>query len=124
MSEFSTAVKHIKFSYDYDKLPEKWENTKAVLKYIEPIRLESQNSTLIEFDTRFRAFDYVEMFRHPGIYKNCHYSLPKSGKYLFLLFKHESGALFFTQRRWTIDKEKWYMGSIGEEFVMLKTEAK
>ena len=122
MVDYSTAHKHILFSHDYDKLPVNWEGTKATLVFVDDYRLESQNDCLIEFDTRFRDSNLVQMSSHPRIYKQCHYPLPRKGKNLFLLFKHESGMFFFTQRKWTIDKEQWYEGSIGEDFIMIRPE--
>ncbi len=105
-------MKKLKFSFDYHKLPREWEGTNARLLYITAIKLEEQTSHYLEFDTKIRLNILSSSPKH--------YLLPKKGVYLLLLFKHESGAIFTTLRRFIGTKLDYYDNSIGEWFELVK----
>ena len=93
----------LKFAFDFDKLPEKWEGTSARLLFMTIVELENQSPALLELDTRFRGCPLPARDRcHPD-YGQWHFPLPAEGRYIFLLFRHDSfrpdsGALFSTFR--------------------------
>jgi hypothetical protein len=49
-----------------------------------------------------------------------HYPLPKTGKYLLLLFECE-GTVFTTLRRSLPIKHHYYEKAVGQEFELVKT---
>lgn len=95
------------FSNNYQKLPLTWEGTKAFLVRVETILLERQTFALLDYDTRIREGGF--------------YALPKKGEYLFLLFRHESGALFTTLRSYTAKKRTKYLEHLHDAFTLVRT---
>lgn len=98
----------IKFSHDYEKLPVNWINTKAIL----------MGAAITEKDKLLPAFVYYDT-KIAGT--NEYYQLP-NGKIIVLFFKHETGAIFTTIRRWSEEKWKYYQEVILEQFEMKKVE--
>ena len=102
----------IKFSHDYQKLPEVWEGTQAVLmavkrEYIDNLKLA--NPAFIKYDITFRdgkgtyALDF------------------KDGLILFFIHLH-TGLPFTTIRRWTPDKHAYYNHAIGQTFTLIRAK--
>lgn len=99
----------MKFSHDYDKLPENWIGSEAILLSVQDVgSMESfkvRNPKFIEADTKIRDSDdhYPLNFEH-GI---------------ILYFRHvKSGVLFTTIRRYTESKDSYYRSLIGESFTL------
>jgi hypothetical protein len=99
-------LKRIKFSHDYYKLPRDWEGTEAVLLGVNLIiDVDNLPVAFIAYDTKFR--------NEEGMYKLFH------GSGLLLLFWHLNTCnLFTTIRRYTLQKSRYYNGSIGETFIL------
>jgi hypothetical protein len=120
----------IRFSHSYHKLPTNWEMETAVLKHVEPIRLEDQNYDFLEFDTRYHNSlpDSMVFDDYDSDKPKCHYKLPKKGKYLILYFKSEDGMAFQTIRsasdRFGHDKETYYKNLVGKTFKLERTVEK
>jgi hypothetical protein len=96
----------IKFSHKYRKVLDENGNCVDRVKLLEVVnvKLEELSPVFLNYDTDFGKF-----------------KLPKSGKYMMLIFVKPSknaGAfnLFTTLRRWTEEKERYYRGAIGVVF--------
>ena len=88
----------IKFSHKYIKMPANMEKTKLV--DIDLVDLEDLSEEFIQKDT--------------AIVGGGHYKLPKKGKYM-VLWLDSQGELWQTIRRWTPEKEAYYLAHMGEE---------
>jgi hypothetical protein len=90
----------IKFSHKYKKLSllKGWICESAKLLEVLNVELAELSPEFIDYDT-------------DGIYP-----LPKSGRYMMLIFQKEDGNIFTTLRRFTPDKYSYYNGAIGQEF--------
>lgn len=102
----------IKFSADYEKLPENWEGTKAMLISVvpTPVRIIKEEMTAFwKYDTKYRG---REEFYHLN-FKEA----------LILVFIHlNSGLPFTTIRRNYQQKLEYYTESIGDTFLLERTE--
>lgn len=101
-------VPQIKFSKHYKKLPSDADGRFARLLAVHKVSLQHQAEWFLKYDTE--AVD------------GTHYPLPKQGEFLFLLFELENGGLFTTLRRWTCQKEGYYLGKIGCSFEVVVTD--
>jgi len=104
-------MKPLKFSYDYDKLPENWEGTHAILLGLHKVEgmeeFRKSCPQFIEYDTKIRN-------------SSEHYPLGfKEGLILFF-FHLNSSKLFTTIRRYTPSKYTYYNDSIMETFVLAR----
>ncbi len=100
----------IKFSEDYEKLPENWEGTYAMLAGILCVNinwLKEDNPKFIEYDTTFRG-------------KKGSYPL-NFEKGMILTFIHESGKVFTTIRREYPSKLDYYDSKMGCDFKLVKS---
>lgn len=104
-------MKSIKFSEDYEKLPENWDFTHCQLMAVVPMKTDYIKNALPAFwryDTKVRGEDKF----FPLTFNNA----------LVLIFLHyNTGRLFPTIRRDYPEKRKYYESSIGETFQMVKT---
>ena len=93
-------MKKIKFSHNYPKLRgEKYAQLLQVLQ----LDLKELSPTMRLYDTQINDDEY--------------YALPKSGRYLLLIFLGDSGNLFTTIRSgYPTTKTKYYYDSVGENF--------
>jgi hypothetical protein len=106
-------MKSIKFSHDYQKLPEKWEGTKAMLMALTCGNIEELEKELpgfLKYDTTFRG----EEGRYPLDFKDA----------IILFFVHESGKPFTTIRREYPSKYNYYFESCGDWFELVSTKEK
>ena len=93
-------MKTIKFSHNYPKL---WNQTDAKLIGVTILPLDFQlDKDLIEYDTKTSNGEY--------------YKLPKATMLIQLIFIGNKLIPFCTLRRYTPEKERYYMQSIGEKF--------
>ena len=101
----------IKFSHDYMKLPEDWDDTEAFLLHMQTAykaELEKKCPALLKWDTKFRN-------------EEGSYPLP-DGRLIILFFTHlQTGQVFTTMRRWTEEKENYYDRMVGDVFIMNRT---
>lgn len=98
----------IKFSYQYDKMPRDYQESK--LLDVLPVKLEDLSLDFILYDTSF-----ADKSNAPGFYP-----LPEKGNYMILLLQAGAG----NGRLWTtirsqrgkggIDKLAYYRSHIGE----------
>lgn len=93
-------MKKIKFSHNYTKMS--CDTHTSVLLEVFIVDRNDLHDVFVEYDTRIRD--------------GGNYPLP-NGKLLVLLLENGAGSLWTTIRRWTIDKEKYYMSSIGDVFI-------
>jgi hypothetical protein len=105
-------MNQLKFSHNYLKLPPNWEGKKATLLFVREINLEDQTEQFLDYDTTYSngVGEWVER-----------YDLPKSGKYLLLLFECE-GTVFTTLRRSYGSKMGYYLERLNCEFELVKIE--
>ncbi len=101
----------IKFSHNYQKLLDSDNDviTEAKLLHVIEVDMQSLNLSFIDYDT-----------------DNGKYKLPKSGKYIMLIFEKprennwaweiDSKDLFTTLRRHTKQKFEYYNNLIGQTF--------
>lgn len=103
----------IKFSHDYTKLPEGWENTKATLIGLSPKTtlywLQTNMPKFLDYDTTYRGEDGK-------------YELNEDNDLFILSFLHETGTPFTTIRRYVESKYQYYQDNFMEEFTMTKTQ--
>lgn len=107
-------MKELKFSEDYSKLPIVWEGTQARLIAVYPEKVSLIKNELTAFwryDTAFRD--------NPG-----HYDLNFEDALILVFIHFNSGLPFTTIRRNYPEKFNYYFNSIGETFVLKRTEAK
>lgn len=98
----------IKFSHDYMKLPEKWDDTEAVLLKVVETNTKHLPKSFLEWDTRFRG-------------EEGHYNLPE-GPVILLFFSHvPTGQVFTTIRRFTEQKLDYYDRCEDDTFIMMRT---
>lgn len=98
-------MNEIKFSHNYPKL---WnQKTGLLLRVTIRDRERDMSKSLIEYDTKYAEGKYYEL---------------KKGKYLHLVFLGNEGIPFSTIRRWTPDKEKYYLGLVGQELKIILME--
>ena len=104
----------IRFSNDYYKLPDDWQDKKAILiaaSYCPDMQaLEKELPAFIEFDTVIRTDDPMSAERYPINFKE--------GIILVFVTKQE-GKMFTTIRRYTPEKMKYYEGSVWKTFIMV-----
>lgn len=93
----------IRFSNDYEKLPERSNGKSATLLLVKRIMLEYQTKHFLQYDTKIRN----------GYGGN--FVLPEKGDYLFLVFQAD-GAVFTTLRSYSKIKYEYYSSNIGEIF--------
>jgi len=110
-SKEDKEILKIKFSHDYEKLPEDWEGTQAVLLGMEIIpdmdNWKKRFPQLIELDTKFRG-------------EEGHYNLDfKEGILLFFIHLN-TARLFTTIRRYTPYKQEYYENNIFKSFIMVR----
>lgn len=101
-------MKKIKFSHDYDKLPVGWRNTSAVLVAVYRVTMGwlQQMPAFLKYDTSYQGGAY-QLSEDP------------EKEWLLLIFIHiETGRPFTTIRSHDPQKEDYYVGSIGETFIM------
>lgn len=107
------ALKRIFFSEDYEKLPQMWEGSQAVLVAVYPekmSRLEKDYGAFLDYDTRYRDGEgrYVLDFEDA----------------LVLVFIHlATGLPFTTVRKSWGAKFEYYSGSVGERFELVRRSA-
>ena len=114
-SKEDKEILKIKFSHDYEKLPEDWEGTQAVLLGMEIIpdmdNWKKRFPQLIELDTKFRG-------------EEGHYNLDfKEGILLFFIHLN-TARLFTTIRRYTPYKQEYYENNIFKSFIMVRLNEK
>ena len=102
----------IKFSHKYTKMPFCNDNFGAhtYLTEVEPVNLEDLDPEFIRKDTEISG--------------GGHYPLPKRGKYMILWLFTTDGLKahrWQTIRRWTPEKENYYVSHINE-MVNIQTE--
>lgn len=101
----------IKFSHDYVKLPEEWDDTEALLLCMtDELKedLEKKCPAFLKYDTHFRG-------------EVGHYPLPE-GRLIILFFVHlPTGHLFQTIRRYSEEKYEYYDRLVGDVFIMERT---
>lgn len=104
-------MKKIKFSHDYEKLPEVWEGTQARLIAVVPEKVKFIKNALTAFynyDTKFRG----EKGSYPLDFEDA----------LILVFIHyNTGMLFTTIRRDYPEKRLYYMKSKDESFLLVRS---
>ncbi len=103
----------IKFSHIYDKMPEEAQSFKTILFAVIPFEDKNTHKVFLAYDTLYRVDE-----------KREHYELPKGKKLLLLLATqaYEDGRMFYapqfilwtTLRRWTPEKESYYLSHLGE----------
>lgn len=100
----------IKFSHRYHKMPHDCEKQLNILAAVVPIEPHQMCSEFIAYDTA---------------YDGGMYPLPK-GKLLMLCITTHMGEVrgWQTLRRWTLEKEKYYLAHLGEEIEIVIEEAK
>jgi len=105
-------MKTIKFAYDFEKLPEGWENTKAVLGafVVKPVmQIVDSWGKFLDYDTKIRNESerrFIVDFEHA----------------LVLFFVHlKSGKVFATLRKYNDGNFKKYCHSVGEPFLLIKS---
>lgn len=98
----------IKFSHDYEKLPENAHGKEAELLLAEEIRLEDQTEAFLKYDTRTDASDDAEE-------NEKYYKLPNKGEFILLVFCC-NGTIFTTLRRSTPQKLGYYKSQVGDFF--------
>lgn len=108
----TTDTKSIEFCCDFEKLPEDWENTKAVLVsyVIKPVHeIYDEWGKFAEFDTKIRGTlerSFIINFENA----------------IVLFFIHiPSGKVFATLRKYNIENVEKYGSSIGKKFVLIRT---
>jgi len=104
-------LKEIRFSHDYEKLPENWEGTQAVLlavSYIPDLeQFFRRFPQMREIDSKLRGKDEYYLFG----FKEA----------ILLIFLHlNSSKLFSTIRRYTEWKYEYYKQSLNETFTLTK----
>lgn len=103
----------IKFSHTYPKIPRE--------AYVNPIGA-TKLFAVIPFDDecisqQFRDYDTLYGGYEPDHMEGKYYPLPKGKKILLLLSSfttHNPCLLWTTLRRWTPEKEKYYLSHLGE----------
>lgn len=99
----------IKFSHDYQKLPEHWENTTALIiavTWIDDMRaFKKAHPAVIAYDTRFRNED-------------GHYELDFDQGLVIVMFHEATGVPFATFRRYTPEKWVHYTNLRGETVIL------
>jgi hypothetical protein len=95
------------FSHDYDKLPESWEGSMAVLISVSNIdsKLLKSNPSFEKYDTKFRN-------------ENDFYPLNFEDGILLLFYHPGANTIFTTIRSFNPEKYQYYYGLIGEEFTL------
>jgi len=102
--------KKIKFSNDYEKLPLNWDGTAATLIAVYPEKMENIKNKYSAFwkkDTKVRN-------------QEKYYSLNFKDALILIFLHHDTGTLFPTIRRNYEQKFEYYVGSIGETFILTK----
>src|SRR4030042_4739006 len=106
-------MKSIKFSDDYEKLPRDWVGSSATLFSVSRVDLDvwkRRHPKFFNYDTKFRG-------------KLGNYQLNFKDALLLVFVPLGFGAAPFTTiRRFTPEKFEFYRGSVGEEFMLQKTE--
>ncbi|MBN2567825.1 MAG: hypothetical protein JXB42_00175 [Deltaproteobacteria bacterium] len=104
-------MRQIKFSEDFEKLPENWNGTQAILIAVYPEKVETIKNAIpafIEYDTKIRGEDRY----YPIDFEDA----------LILVFLHlNTGRLFPTIRRNYREKFEYYTASTRETFVLTST---
>ena len=98
-------MNQIKFSFDYEKLPEIWEDSMAVL--VSVCNIDSQilddNPSFLKYDTKHRGHNqFYEINFFDGI--------------LLLFYHPNSNSVFTTIRSFNPGKFQYYYDLIGKEF--------
>jgi hypothetical protein len=105
----------LKFSHDYNKLPEKWDRTQAILVGVQYIanmeQFKMRLPQLIRADTIFRG-------------EEGFYPLNFKEGILLTFFHLNSCKLFTTIRRFTEDKAEYYAGEQMETFELMRVGIK
>lgn len=103
--------KEIKFSHNYHKLQEHGK----LAQLIECLIIDRKNlhNEFIEYDTSYKKAG-EELMDDIG-----YYPLPKSGKFLFLLFKSDKGLFTTIRAAYPLHKIDYYMKSIGKNFKII-----
>lgn len=104
--------KQIKFSEDYEKLPLNWNGTTATLIAVYPEKVETIKNRYTAFwkkDTKVRN-------------QKKYYPLNFEDALILVFLHHNTGTLFPTIRRNYKEKFEYYTSSIGETFMLAKTE--
>jgi len=107
-------MKKIKFSEDYEKLPNDWNGTQATLIAVYPEKVETiknKYTAFWKYDTKVRGQDK-------------YYPLNFEDAIILVFLHHNTGRLFPTIRRNYKQKFDYYSSSIGETFVLTSTQAK
>lgn len=106
---------HIRFSHRYPKV---YEQRTAKLLHVRRVESTDLSEAFVEYDTVFFAPGNPPL--HIG-----HYDLP-SGPVLLLVFLGDQHIPFTTVRRWTYEKECYYVQNKGKVFdiivAMIETE--
>lgn len=101
----------LKFSHDYEKLPETWQGTQARLMAVIPNKTSYIRNALTAFynrDVTFRG----EKGSYPLDFEDA----------LILIFLHyNTGQLFSTIRRDHPAKKAYYESNIGETFTLVRS---
>ena len=103
-------MKIIKFSEDYEKLPQNWNGTLATLIAVYPEKVETiknRYTAFWKYDTKVRG-------------KDKYYPLNFEDAIILVFIHHNTGMLFPTIRRNYKQKFEYYSASIGETFKMVK----
>jgi hypothetical protein len=101
--------KKIKFSHWYHKFDNVLNSLKGA----------SNTADLLLVAKLPNQMFYTAFLEYDTAYEDKNYELPDSEYYLLLIFKSDYSSLLFpTIRRYTDQKYKYYMKSIGEEFVI------
>lgn len=104
-------LKKIKFSEDYEKLPNVWAGTQATLIAVYPEsveRIKNRYTSFWHYDTKVRGQDK-------------HYPLTFTDAIILVFIHHNTGRLFPTIRRNYKEKFEYYVNSLGESFVLTNT---
>ena len=91
-------MRTIKFSHEYKKMPEGFEN--SILMEVLIADRADLHTGFIEYDT--------------AIVGGGNYSPPRGKLLVLLLMAHKSAELWTTVRRWTPEKEAYYRGLRGK----------
>jgi hypothetical protein len=103
-------TKKIKFSHDYDKLPVGWRDSPAVLVGVYRVAMGwlQQMPAFLKYDTKIsNSEEFYHLDEGP------------EGEWLLLMLIHiDTGRPFTTIRKSNPEKERYYVGSIGETFIL------
>lgn len=102
-------MKKIKFSHKYDKLCALGNYSMATLLQCFEVDIKDLSPYLLAEDTIYSEIE-------EGIVRRKEYKLPKSGKFLLLLFRGVNGMFTTIRRAYPNKKVDYYKNAVGEQF--------